>query len=84
MPYSIEITKKALKDLAKVATTAEATIRERIEALAEDPRPYGYKQLKGSGLFRIRVGDYRVIYDIDDNVLIILILKVAHRSDAYD
>ena len=56
----------------------------RILALAEDPRPPGAKRLAGSeGLHRIRVGDYRVVYAIEDDVLLVLVVRIGHRRDVY-
>lgn len=53
-------------------------------ALGDDPRPYGYRKLAGRGeQYRIRVGDYRVIYDIRDAVLVVLVIEVGHRSSIY-
>jgi mRNA interferase RelE/StbE len=52
--------------------------------LAVNPRPYGYKKLKGRPGYRIRVGDYRIIYQVKDNVLTVYILIIGHRRDVYD
>ncbi|WP_254301477.1 type II toxin-antitoxin system RelE family toxin [Rothia kristinae] len=55
-----------------------------VGSLADEPRPLGYIQLKGGGgAFRIRVGDYRIIYDIYDEELVILVLRVGHRREVY-
>lgn len=84
MPYEIILSRKALKELAKLPTVYEEIIRVHIDALAENPRPFGYKQLKGEDLFRIRVGDYRVVYDIQDDILMVYVVRIRHRKDAYD
>ena len=56
----------------------------KIDELAENPRPAGLKKLKGpAGFLRIRVGDYRVIYCVHDDVLIVLVVRIAHRREAY-
>jgi mRNA interferase RelE/StbE len=57
---------------------------ETIYALANDPRPFGYKKLKGRNGYRVRSGDYRVIYEIIDNILLINVIAVGHRRDIYD
>jgi mRNA interferase RelE/StbE len=64
-----------------------ATLRLRIAAailtLADNPRPRGCKKLTGQDLYRVRVGDYRVVYEIHDDVLVVLVVRVAHRREAY-
>jgi mRNA interferase RelE/StbE len=55
-----------------------------IKDLAQTPRPQGYKKLKGRSGYRIRVGDYRVIYEIEDEILIIQVVDVGHRKDIYN
>ena len=83
MLYSIQIKKSALKELQKLATSEKARIITAIDQLAE--QPYGGKLLKGelSGLRRIRVGNYRIIYEINEGEVLILILRVAHRQRIY-
>jgi len=58
-------------------------IKTAIASLADDPRPYGYKKLKGEDAYRIRVGDYRVIYEIDDGKIIVTVVSVGHRKAIY-
>ena len=84
MPYNVELTRKALKDMGKVPTAFEQNIWEHINALALEPRPYGYKELKGEDAFRVRVGNYRIIYEIFDDTLLVLVIRVKHRKDVYD
>lgn len=84
MPYQIQIRKTAQKQLDKLPDNISDTLLDAIETLAENPRPKGCKKLKGRSGFRIRKGDYRIIYDIYDNVLIIDIIAVGHRRDIYD
>jgi mRNA interferase RelE/StbE len=61
-----------------------ARVDRKVDALAENPRPAGAKKLKGSSeLWRVRAGDYRVIYSIHDDVLLILVVKIGHRGDVY-
>jgi mRNA interferase RelE/StbE len=55
-----------------------------MEGLADDPRPHGAKKLVGADrTYRIRVGDYRIVYEIGDEVLVVLVIRVAHRREAY-
>ena len=58
-------------------------IKAAIADLADNPRPYGYKKLKGEDAYRIRVGDYRVIYEINDDKIIVTVVMVGHRKDIY-
>jgi len=59
-------------------------LRPRIDALADGPRPAGAKKLKGGGeLWRIRVGDYRIVYAVRDRILLVLVVRVAHRREVY-
>lgn len=55
----------------------------RIEALAENPRPHGYEKLAGSDAYRIRQGDYRIVYTIDDGTIVVEIIRVGQRRDVY-
>lgn len=84
MPYKVILKNRAIKVLTKVNEPAYSKLKEAIYNLANNPRPQGYKKLKGRLGFRIRVGDYRVIYEIDDLVYIIEVLDVGHRKDIYD
>jgi mRNA interferase RelE/StbE len=74
----------ARKQLAALPNDVQDQIRREIGLLGANPRPQGSRKLKGpSGEYRIRVGDYRVIYVIDDNGRVVGITRVAHRRDAY-
>ena len=66
MSYTIFILRRAQKELAKLPLEAFEPVRDTIEALAEDPRPTGCIKLRNREAWRIRIGDYRVIYEIDD------------------
>lgn len=82
--YSIEYDRSAVKELKKLDRQVVRRIRPAIDALAEDPRPVGSRQLVGqTDLLRIRVGDYRVIYTIQDKRVVVLVLRVAHRREVY-
>lgn len=81
--YQVIISNKAEKTLSKLPTTVYARIIAILMELANNPRPTGCKKLKGRDAWRIRVGDYRIIYEIEDDQLIIWILDINHRKDAY-
>jgi mRNA interferase RelE/StbE len=82
--YRIEINKKARKSLDKLSDFILAPVLSAINNLAENPRPQGYRKLKGRKGYRIRVGDYRVIYEITDHVLLIEVIDLGHRKDIYE
>lgn len=83
MAYRIEIRVSARKVLAALPKTDQQRIRAKIDALAGDPRPHGVKRVKGpEGFLRIRVGDYRVMYLVQDDTLIVLAVRTAHRREA--
>lgn len=84
MPYQIQIRKSAQKQLDKLPDEVAEQLLDVIEDLAANPRPQGCKKLKGRSGFRVRKGDYRIIYDIYDNVLIVDVIAVGHRRDIYD
>jgi mRNA interferase RelE/StbE len=81
--YKIEIKKSAAKEISKLPRVALKRILERIEALGEEPRPKGCKKLSADEKYRIRVGVYRVLYSIDDDRLIIFVVKAGHRKEIY-
>lgn len=84
MKYEIAYAQSAVKTLRKFDRGIARRILAAIDALASDPRPHGCRQLKGgSGEMRIRVGDYRVIYDVNDGEVVILVLAIGHRSEVY-
>ena len=76
--YYVEFAPSAARSLAKLERSLQRRIARRLDALASDPRPRGSEKLRGAaGRYRIRVGDYRIIYDIDDAELLILVLGVG-------
>lgn len=82
--YTIVLAPKAQKQLDKLSDHIAAPILEAIADLAEDPRPSGCKKLKGRDGYRIRIGNYRIIYEIFDTELIIDVVAVGHRKDIYE
>jgi mRNA interferase RelE/StbE len=81
--YKITISKTAQKQLDKLPDKIAELLIDAIADLADDPRPSGCKKLKGRDGYRIRKGDYRIIYDIFDNILLIDIITVGNRKDIY-
>jgi len=83
MTYKISILRRAQKQLAKIPASDYKKIKQAILDLAKDPRPSGSKKLKSRQGWRIRQGNYRVIYEIQDDQLIIIVLDVGNRKDIY-
>jgi mRNA interferase RelE/StbE len=83
--YSITFARSARKELESLNAPLVQRIFTKIEALAKEPRPKGWRKLRGAkNLWRIRVGDYRVIYAINDDRNVVDIVTVRHRSAAYE
>lgn len=83
--YDVRLDRAAAKLLRKLDRPVQARLVAVIATLANDPRPSGVVALAGHpGLLRIRVGDYRVVYTIDDDVLVVLVVHLGHRSHVYD
>ncbi len=83
MSYAVLILRRAQKELAGLPKADYERVRDVVDALAENPRPAGCKKLVGREGWRIRSGDYRVIYEIDDAQRNITILHIGHRRDVY-
>lgn len=84
MSYAISYSASAAKVLRKLDRATARRLLEAIEKLTEEPCPPGCVQLKGGdGEFRIRVGNYRIVYDVNDEQLIVLVLRVGHRREVY-
>ena len=81
--YKILIKPSAVKELNKIPKRELSKITGRISSLSTDPRPSGYEKLTAQNAYRIRHGSYRIIYTIEDDKLIILVIKVGHRRDIY-
>lgn len=83
--YQLTIARSASKEFEALPRSVIERIRTRIRALARDPRPHGSKKLRGArNSWRIRIGDWRVLYEIDDEKRIVDISAIRHRSDAYE
>ncbi|TET69067.1 MAG: type II toxin-antitoxin system RelE/ParE family toxin [Candidatus Zixiibacteriota bacterium] len=83
MTYSLFILPRAQKELGKLPTGAYKRVREAVYRLGEDPRPKDSRKLTGREGWRIRVGEYRVIYEVDEKEETVLVLHVGHRRDVY-
>jgi mRNA interferase RelE/StbE len=84
MTYQVEFTKQAAKQFRSLPDLAQQRIIPKVDALSIDPRSSGSVKLAGEeNLYRIRVGDYRIIYSIEDDLLVILVVKIAHRREVY-
>ena len=83
MHYSITFTNRAIKSLTKIPNPYYENVKTAIIKLQENPRPSGCKKLKGADAYRIRIADYRVIYQIFDDVLQVDIVDAGHRKDIY-
>lgn len=84
MTYRIEFSPAAARQLRKLDGRTQRRIQAVVELLAQEPRPTGAKKLVGGhGEWRVRTGNYRIIYEIDDGVLVVLVLAVGHRREVY-
>lgn len=83
MDFKVSLKKQALKALQDINEPYYSNIKKAIYSLAHNPRPPGYKKLKGRDGYRIRVADYRIIYDIFDDILLVDVINLGHRKDIY-
>lgn len=84
MTYRIELRPAAVRALKRIDHQDRDRIRGAIALLGEDPRPPGAKSLQGRQGLRVRVGNYRIIYTIQDDVLLVVVVSLGHRSDIYE
>ncbi|MDN4186650.1 MAG: type II toxin-antitoxin system RelE/ParE family toxin [Dehalococcoides mccartyi] len=81
--YGIDLRRKAQQDLDKLPKKDFEAVIETIRELTNTPRPKGIEKLKGSGLWRVRKGDYRIVYNIDDKQSQVIIVRIGNRRDIY-
>ncbi len=82
--YRIVFAPRAERDLRALPPEVQRRLKPRIDSLAHTPRPRGVKALSGEeGLLRLRIGDYRIVYQAEDHALTVLILKIGHRREVY-
>ena len=84
MNYAVSILRRAQKELGQLSSPSFERVCDAIRSLAGNPRPPGCRKLVGRDGWRVRVGDYRVIYEIDDPARTVLVLHVGHRRDIYN
>ena len=81
--YKLNILRKAMKDIAKLPNEYTRLVSKHIDGLAQNPCPPDAKKLTNDPGYSLRVGVYRILYDIDDEAQIVTVYRVKHRSDAY-
>ena len=85
MTYRVEVAAAAARQLRQLDRSGQRRVQAAIELLADEPRPSGAKKLVGgNGEWRVRTGDYRIVYEIHDNVLVVLVIAVGHRREIYN
>lgn len=82
--YRIELRPAAARSLRKLDPQARSRVQGAIALLAQDPRPPGARALQGRAGLRVRVGDYRIVYTVEDDVLLVVVVRLGHRRDVYD
>jgi len=82
--YRIELRPAAARSLRKLDPQARRRVQGAIALLAQDPRPPAARALQGRPGLRVRVGDYRIIYTVEDDVLLVLVVRLGHRRDVYE
>jgi mRNA interferase RelE/StbE len=83
--YEVRLAPAAVRQVRELDPPGRRRVQAAIDLLAEDPRPPGARQLVGgAGEWRVRTGDFRIIYDIRDGELLVLVVKVGHRRDVYE
>ena len=82
--YRVSLKPSAARELAGLPKKDQKKVARRIDDLARDPRPRGTEKIEGGeNLYRIRAGDYRIIYQIEGKMLLVLVVKIGHRGDVY-
>jgi mRNA interferase RelE/StbE len=85
VPYIVELLPVAARQFRKLPENVRAAVARRIDVLADDPRAVGCEKLAGyPDLYRVRVGDYRIVYGLSDRLLLVLVVKVGSRADVYE
>ena len=81
--YRVHIKPSALKELERVPLSDRRRLAKRLEQFAEEPRPGGTEKLSGSHLYRLRQGDYRIVYEVVDSTRTVTVYKIGHRREVY-
>jgi mRNA interferase RelE/StbE len=82
--YRVEVRPAAEKSLRRIDPSMRARIRGAVALLAIDPRPPASRRLRGRDGYRVRIGDYRILYRIEDDVLVVVVVTVGHRREVYE
>lgn len=84
MPHTVVLTPAAQRDLSALDHRTLQRVDQKIRVLGTNPRPPGAEKIKGAGdVYRVRVGDYRILYEIEDARLVVVVVRVRHRSEVY-
>ena len=84
MSYTVQLAPAAKRQLRKLDRSIQERVVRRLDKLEKDPRPPGVEKMEGDeSTYRIRLGEYRIVYEIRDKVLVVLVLKVGHRREIY-
>lgn len=83
MVYKVELSNRAKRDLAALSLQVQTRIVKALRTLETKPRPPGIEKLTGEDGYRHRVGDYRILYEVHDKVLLVLVVKIGHRREVY-
>ena len=81
--YKIEIKKSAVKELNSIPKKDLKKIVQKIRSLSDNPRPNGCVKISGQERYRIRQGDYRILYSIENEILVVYVIKIGHRKEVY-
>ena len=82
--YQVEFTRAADRDIRRLERDVLRRIKQKTQALADNPRPDGVVKLQGGEkTYRVRVGDYRILYELEDEAFLVLVVRVAHRREVY-
>ncbi|MEO8085722.1 MAG: type II toxin-antitoxin system RelE/ParE family toxin [Bacteroidota bacterium] len=84
MKYTVVLQKRVIKTLEKIKDPDYSKLKAAMFSLGENPRPKGYKRLRGRDGYRIRVGNYRIIYEIFDKILLVDVINLGHRKEIYN
>lgn len=83
MAYRVDLTRQAARSYAGFPRDVRERIAEVLDRLEQDPRGHGVKKLTGAELYRVRTGDYRVVFEIDDDALVVVVVRIGNRRDVY-
>jgi mRNA interferase RelE/StbE len=83
MTYTVVVTEYAVRQLKKLPSSVVSKLKEAITDLAQNPRPHNSTKLTNVEAYRIRVGNYRIVYEINDNILIVTVVEVSDRKETY-